>query len=95
MRTELFSQANPVSAIRLPHNPVTDHAGTGVGSDLIVLHQKLSTQEMSQAERLMTVIQTDTKTALTDNASFIHHPERSVHTMAKLHTDPYWQPAMV
>ena len=32
----------------------------------------------------MTVIQTDTKTALTDNAYFIHHPERIVHTMAKL-----------
>ena len=28
----------------------------------------------------MTVIQTDTKTALTDNAYFIHHPERIVHT---------------
>lgn len=43
----------------------------------------------------MTVIQTDTKTALTDNAYFIHHPERIVHTMAKLDTDPYGKPAMV
>lgn len=50
---------------------------------------------MSQDERLMTVIQTDTKTALTDNAYFIHHPERIVHTMAKLDTDPYGKPAMV
>ena len=38
---------------------------------------------------------TDTKTALTDNAYFIHHPERIVHTMAKLDTDPYGKPAMV
>lgn len=50
---------------------------------------------MSQDERLMTVIQTDTKTDLTDNAYFIHHPERIVHTMAKLDTDPYGKPAMV
>ena len=39
---------------------------------------------------LMTVIQTDTKTALTDNAYFIHHPERIVHTMAKLDTDHFF-----
>src|SRR5699024_8213436 len=39
--------------------------------------------------------QTDTKTDLTDNAYFIHHPERIVHTMAKLDTDPYGKPAMV
>ena len=50
---------------------------------------------MSQDERLMTVIQTDTKTDLTDNAYFIHHPERIVHTTAKLDTDPYGKPAMV
>ncbi len=50
---------------------------------------------MSQDERLMTVIQTDTKTGLTDNAYFIHHPERIVHTTAKLDTDPYGKPAMV
>ncbi len=32
---------------------------------------------MSQDERLMTVIQTDTKTDLTDNAYFIHHRNAS------------------
>ena len=30
-----------------------------------------------------------------DSAYFIHHPERIVHTMAKLDTDPYGKPAMV
>ena len=95
VRNELFSQANLVSAIRLPNNLFTDNAGTEVGSDLIVLQKNLSKKEMSQDERLMTVIQTDTKTALTDNAYFIHHPERIVHTMAKLDTDPYGKPAMV
>ena len=92
VRNELFSQANLVSAIRLPNNLFTDNAGTEVGSDLIVLQKNLSKKEMSQDERLMTVIQTDTKTDLTDNAYFIHHPERIVHTTAKLDTDPTGNP---
>ena len=95
VRNELFRQADLLSAIRLPNNLFTDNAGTEVGSDLIVLQKNLSKKEMSQDERLMTVIQTDTKTDLTDNAYFIHHPERIVHTTAKLDTDPYGKPAMV
>ena len=95
VRNELFSQANLVSAIRLPNNLFSDYAGTEVGSDLIILQKDLHKTEMSQDERLLTVIQTDTKTNLTDNAYFIHHPERIVHTTAKLDTDPYGKPAMV
>ena len=95
VRNELFRQANLVSAIRLPNNLFSDNAGTEVGSDLIVLQKNLHKTEMSQDERLLTVIQTDTKTNLTDNAYFIHHPERVVHTSAKLDTDPYGKPAMV
>ena len=95
VRNELFSQANLVSAIRLPNNLFSDNAGTEVGSDLIILQKNLHKTEMSQDERLLTVIQTDTKTNLTDNAYFIHHPERIVHTTVKLDTDPYGKPAMV
>ena len=95
VRNELFSQANLVSAIRLPNNLFPDNAGTEVGSDLIILQKNLHKTELSQDERLLTVIQTDTKTNLTDNAYFIHHPERIVHTSAKLDTDPYGKPAMV
>ena len=95
VRDEMFRQAHLVSAIRLPNNLFTDNAGTEVGSDLIVLQKDLKKKEMSQDERLMTVIQTDTKTDLIDNAYFIHHPERIVHTTAKLDTDPYGKPAMV
>ena len=95
VRNEMFRQAHLVSAIRLPNNLFTDNAGTEVGSDLIVLQKDIKKTEMSQDERLMTVIQTDTKTDLTDNAYFIHHPERIVHTTAKLDTDPYGKPAMV
>ena len=95
VRNELFRQANLVSAIRLPNNLFSDNAGTEVGSDLIVLQKNLHKTELSQDERLLTVIQTDTNTNLTDNAYFIHHPERIVHTTAKLDTDPYGKPAMV
>ena len=95
VRNELFSQANLVSAIRLPNNLFSDNAGTEVGSDLIVLQKNLHKTELSQDERLLTVIQTDTNTNLTDNAYFRHHPERIVHTTAKLDTDPYGKPAMV
>ena len=95
VRDELFRQANLVSAIRLPNNLFSDNAGTEVGSDLIVLQKNLHKTELSRDERLMTVIQTDTNTNLTDNAYFIHHPERIVHTSAKLDTDPYGKPAMV
>ena len=95
VRDELFRQANLVSAIRLPNNLFSDNAGTEVGSDLIVLQKNLRKTELSQDERLMTVIQTDTKTNLTDNAYFISHPERIVHTSAKFDTDPYGKPAMV
>ena len=95
VRNELFRQANLVSAIRLPNNLFSDNAGTEVGSDLIVLQKNLHKTEMSQDERLLTVIQTDMNTNLTDNAYFRHHPERIVHTAAKLDTDPYGKPAMV
>ena len=95
VRNELFSQANLVSAIRLPNNLFSDNAGTEVGSDLIILQKNLHKTKLSQDERLLTVIQTDTKTNLTDNAYFIHHPERIVHTTAKLDTDPYGKPAMI
>ena len=95
VRNELFRQANLVSAIRLPNNLFSDNAGTEVGSDLIILQKNLHKTELSQDERLMTVIQTDTNTNLTDNAYFRHHPERIVHTSAKLDTDPYGKPAMV
>ena len=95
VRNELFRQANLISAIRLPNNLFSDNAGSEVGSDLIVLQKNLHKTELSQDERLLTVIQTDTKTNLTDNAYFRHHPERIVHTTAKLDTDPYGKPAMV
>ncbi len=95
VRKELFRQADLVSAIRLPNNLFTDNAGTEVGSDLIVLQKNRGKTELTPDEHLMTMIQTDVGTNLTDNAYFKRHSEHIVHTTAKVGTDPYGKPAMV
>ncbi|XHU24778.1 hypothetical protein RAN99_09365, partial [Ornithobacterium rhinotracheale] len=50
VRNELFSQANLVSAIRLPNNLFTDNAGTEVGSDLIALRQNPIYRQIAKSD---------------------------------------------
>ena len=95
VRNEMFSKANLVSAIRLPNNLFTDNAGTEAGSDLIILQKDLQKKEMTSDERVLTIIQTEHHSGLTDNAYFSYHPERIIHTEAKRDTDPYGKPAMI
>ena len=95
VRNEMFSKANLVSAIRLPNNLFTDNAGTEAGSDLIILQKDLQKKELTQEERVLTIIQTEHNGGLTDNAYFAYHTERIIHTDAKRGTDPYGKPAMV
>ena len=95
VRNEMFSKANLVSAIRLPNNLFTDNAGTEAGSDLIILQKDLQKKGLTQEERVLTIIQTEQKSGLTDNAYFAYHTERIVHTDAKRDTDPYGKPAMI
>ena len=95
VRNEMFSKANLVSAIRLPNNLFTDNAGTEAGSDLIILQKNLQKKELTQEERVLTIIQTEHNGGLTDNAYFAYHTERIIHTDAKRGTDPYGKPAMV
>ena len=95
VRNEMFRQANLVLAIRLPNNLFTDNAGTEVGSDLIILQKDLQKKELTSEERVLTIIQTEHNSGLTDNAYFTYHPERIIHTGAKRDTDPYGKPAMV
>ena len=95
VRNEMFRQANLVSAVRLPNNLFTDNAGTEAGSDLIILQKDLQKKEMTSDERVLTIIQTEHNSGLTDNAYFSYHPERIIHTEAKRDTDPYGKPAMV
>ena len=95
VRNEMFSNANLVSAIRLPNNLFTDNAGTEAGSDLIILQKDLQKKGLTQEERVLTIIQTEHNGGLTDNAYFAYHTERIIHTDAKRGTDPYGKPAMV
>ena len=95
VRSEMFSKANLVSAIRLPNNLFTDNAGTEAGSDLIILQKDLQKKGLTQEERVLTIIQTEHNGGLTDNAYFAYHTERIIHTDAKRGTDPYGKPAMV
>ena len=95
VRNEMFRQANLVSAVRLPNNLFTDNAGTEAGSDLIILQKDLQKKEMTSDERVLTIIQTEHHSGLTDNAYFAYHPERIIHTEAKRDTDPYGKPAMI
>ena len=95
VRNEMFRQANLVSAVRLPNNLFTDNAGTEAGSDLIILQKDLQKKELTSEERLLTIIQTEHNSGLTDNTYFAYHPERIIHTEAKRDTDPYGKPAMI
>ena len=93
VRLEMLKEAHLVSAIRLPNNLFTDHAGTEVGSDLIVLQKDSRKEGLTEDEKLFT--QTGTQNGVSTNRYFIEHGERIIHTSAKTDTDPYGKPAMV
>ena len=93
VRLEMLKEAHLVSAIRLPNNLFTDHAGTEVGSDLIVLQKDSRKEGLTEDEKLFT--QTGTRDGVSTNRYFIEHGERIIHTSAKTDTDPYGKPAMV
>ena len=93
VRLEMLKEAHLVSAIRLPNNLFTDHAGTEVGSDLIVLQKDSRKEGLTEDEKLFT--QTGTRDGVSTNRYFIEHEERIIHTSTKTDTDPYGKPAMV
>lgn len=51
VREWLMNRCEPVSAIRLPNNLFTEHAGTEVGSDLVILQKKAATGELSERQQ--------------------------------------------
>ncbi len=93
VRLEMLREAHLVSAIRLPNDLFTDHAGTEVGSDLVVLQKDTRKEGLTEDEKLF--IQTEMQNGVSTNRYFIEHREQIVHTSAKLDTDPYGKPAMV
>ncbi len=93
VRLEMLREAHLVSAIRLPNDLFTDHAGTEVGSDLVVLQKDTRKEGLTEDEKLFA--QTGMQNGVSTNRYFIEHGEQIVHTSAKLDTDPYGKPAMV
>ncbi|RRA95588.1 N-6 DNA methylase [Paenimyroides viscosum] len=51
IREALMKENNLVSVVRLPSNLFTDHAGTEVGSDLVILQKNKSKQELTENEK--------------------------------------------
>ena len=94
IRMEMLRHADLVSAIRLPNNLFTDHAGTEVGSDLIILQKNEGKQAVSETDKLFANAAPDAAGFVT-NTYFQKYPERIVRTREKTDTDPYGKPAMV
>ena len=93
-RFMMLHHADVVSAVRLPNNLFTENANTEVGSDLIILQKNINKESLQGDDNLLDVVMND-KNRIPTNNYFQEHPERIIHTTAKLDTDPFGKPAMV
>ena len=93
IRQMLMERANLVSAVRLPNNLFSDHAGTEVGSDLIILQKNENKKSLSPDEQLFTT--SNLRPSGTYLNGYFRDLSRIVHTDWKQDTDPYGKPAIV
>ena len=93
-RFMMLYHADFVSAIRLPNNLFTENANTEVGSDLIILQKNTQKESLRGDDNLLDTVYDDENRIPTNNY-FLEHPERIIHTTAKLDTDPFGKPAMI
>ena len=93
-RFMMLYHADLVSAIRLPNNLFTENANTEVGSDLIILQKNSQKESLRGDDNLLDTVYNDENRIPTNNY-FQEHPERIIHTTAKLDTDPFGKPAMI
>jgi len=93
-RFMMLYHADLVSAIRLPNNLFTENANTEVGSDLIILQKNTQKESLRGDDNLLDTVYNDENRIPTNNY-FLEHPERIIHTIAKLDTDPFGKPAMI
>lgn len=93
IREWLAGRCDVVSAIRLPNNLFTDHAGTEVGSDLVVL-QKRPPGEYSLTERQTDFIESRKLSNGISINNLFQQLDRVIQTDAKVGTDPYGKSAM-
>ncbi len=93
-RFMMLYHADLVSAIRLPNNLFTENANTEVGSDLIILQKNTQKESLRGDDNLLDTVYNDENRIPTNNY-FLEHPERIIHTTAKLDTDPFGKHAMI
>ncbi len=93
VRQLLMERANLVSAVRLPNNLFSDHAGTDVGSDLIILQKNESKTNLTADEELFTV--SNIRPSGTYLNGYFRNLDRIVHTEWRQDTDPYGKPAII
>ena len=93
-RFMMLYHADLVSVIRLPNNLFTENANTEVGSDLIILQKNSQKESLRGDDNLLDTVYNDENRIPTNNY-FLEHPERIIHTTAKLDTDPFGKPAMI
>ncbi len=93
IREELMREHNLVAAIRLPNNLFSNHAGTDVGADLVVLQKNL--QKQSHSDREISFCHTyETKDGSHNNRLFTSVGE-FIHTSMHKGTDLYGKPAWI
>jgi type I restriction-modification system DNA methylase subunit len=92
VREWLMERCEPVSAVRFPNNLFTDHAGTEVGSDLIILQKKASNGKLS--ERQQDFIDSRKLSNGISVNNLFQSFDRVIHDNVKVGTDPYGKPAM-
>ena len=95
VRRLMLSQADLLSAVRMPNNLFTENAGTEAGCDLLVLQKHADKRELSEDEKLLVESVKDNLNNIPTNAYFLRYPDRIVHTEEKRSTDLYGKPAMV
>lgn len=93
IREALMKEHKLVSAIRLPNNLFTEHAGTDVGSDLIVLQKHTGKDGLSLKEKQF--CETNTNSENVSNNVLLTNPNYIVHTKSYVGTDPYGKPTII
>lgn len=92
IREYLMNTCDVVSAIRLPNNLFSDHAGTDVGSDLIILQR--NNKNIVPSGRQQDFIESRKLSNGISINNLFKNFDRVIHTDVKVGTDPYGKPAM-
>jgi hypothetical protein len=93
VREYLMNTCDVVSAIRLPNNLFSNHAGTEVGSDLIILQRR--NENVLPSGRQQDFIESRKLSNGISINNLFRDFSRVVQTHSKTDTDPYGKPAIV